>query len=91
MSNFIQLLKDIKESQAEEKAKNDVIGNVAIASLEGAIDNGYQMTFANAKILLQGIILSASRNEDGAYYDWDALKEQLKAMNTASQRYWSEE
>ena len=91
MSNFTQLLKDIKESQAEEKAKNDVIGNVAIASLDGAIDNGYQMTFANAKILLQGIILSASRNEDGAYYDWDALKEQLKAMNTASKRYWIEE
>jgi hypothetical protein len=91
MSNFTQLLKDIKDSQAEEKAKNDVIGNVAIASLESVIDNGYQMTFANAKILLQGIILSASRNEDGAYYNWDALKEQLKAMNTASQRYWSEE
>jgi hypothetical protein len=91
MSNFTKLLKDIKESQAEEKAKNDVIGNVAIASLEGVIDNGYQMTFANAKILLEKIIVSASRNEDGAYYDWDALKEQLKAMNTASKRYWSEE
>jgi hypothetical protein len=91
MSNFTQLLKDIKESQAEEKAKNDVIGNVAIASLEGVIDNGYQMTFSGARNLLSCIISSASRNEDGAYYDWDALKEQLKVMNTASKRYWSEE
>jgi hypothetical protein len=91
MSNFTQLLKDIKESQEDEKAKNDMIGNVAIASLEFAIDNGYQISFANAKNLLSYIIKSASRNEDGAYYDWDALKEQLTAMNTASKRYWSEE
>jgi hypothetical protein len=69
----------------------DSSGRAAFNHLYNAIEEGYQMTFANAKILLEKIIVSASRNEDGAYYDWDALKEQLKAMNTASKRYWSEE
>jgi hypothetical protein len=69
----------------------DSSGRVAFNHLYSAIEEGYQITFADAKNLLSYIIKSASRNEDGAYYDWDALKEQLKAMNTASKRYWSEE
>jgi hypothetical protein len=74
-----------------DKEEISAIGKFAVAELHNSILNGYQMSFANAKMLLKGIIASASRNEDGAYYDWDALKEQLNDMNIASKRYWSEE
>jgi len=74
-----------------DKEEISAIGKFAVSELHNSILNGYQMSFANAKMLLQDIIVSASRNEDGAYYDWDALKAQLNDMNIASKRYWSEE
>jgi hypothetical protein len=74
----------------KDKESVDVVGRLIVAELHNSILDGYQMSFSNAKMLLQGIIASASRNEDGAYYDWDALKAQLNDMNIASKRYWSE-
>lgn len=50
----------------KDKESVDVVGRLIVAELHNSILDGYQMSFSNAKMLLQGIIASASRNEDGA-------------------------